>query len=147
MPQLCARSKPPPPLPPPPPPPPPLLLPPTYRPSPTLHPLHPQITFPAPVVLTSARVGAAPSAGPAGQRSQLLRFAQDAGAPAAARFVQLCPGFEQPDSGSRVVQLQVSGSVQAMGTMEVLGLAIVNRLHSFGAVASRWRSAAWSGCE
>ena len=69
-----------------------------------------QITFPVPVVLTSARVGAAPSAGPAGQRAQLLLFAQDAGAPAAARFVQLCPGFEQPESGSRVVQLQVSSS-------------------------------------
>lgn len=102
------------------------------RPSPTLHALspHPQITFPAPVVLTSARVGAAPSAGPAGQRSQLLLFAQDAGAPAAARFVQLCPGFEQPESGSRIVQLQVSGSVQATGCVEVLGHATVNPLHS-----------------
>lgn len=72
------------------------------------HPTPSQITFPVPVVLTSARVGAAPTAGPAGQRAQLLLFAQDASAPAAARFVQLCPGFEQPGSGSRVVQLQVS---------------------------------------
>ena len=71
-----------------------------------LPPCHRQVTFPAPVVLTSARVGAAPSAA-AQQTTQLLLFAADAGTPGAARLVQLCPGFQQPDSGTRVVQLQV----------------------------------------
>lgn len=72
-------------------------------------PLLPQVTFPAPVVLTTARIGAVPSSSDQQQRTQLLLFAQDAGAPASARFLQLCPGFEQPESSTRVVQLQVRG--------------------------------------
>ncbi|PRW45038.1 G-patch domain-containing [Chlorella sorokiniana] len=86
-----------------------------------------EITFPAPVVLTVARVGAAPSAGPAGQRSQLLLFAQDAGAPATARFVQLCPGFEQPESGSRIVQLQpcVTKRVLLRGRYQTVPLTLL----------------------
>lgn len=69
----------------------------------------PQITFESPVVLTTARVGAAPSAA-AGQHqaAHVLLFAQDASAPASARFLQLCPGLEQPESGTRAVQLQVT---------------------------------------
>lgn len=66
-----------------------------------------QITFPAPVVVTAARCGAVPSSAAGHQQTLLLLFAQDAGAPASARFLQLCPGFEQPQSGTRVVQLQV----------------------------------------
>lgn len=70
-----------------------------------------QLTFPGgPVVLTSARVGAVPASGAQTQRAQLLLFAADAGAPATARFLQLCPGFEQPESGTRVVHLQVSAA-------------------------------------
>lgn len=68
-----------------------------------------QLTFPAPVVLTTVRVGAVPSSAAQQQQTQLLLFAQDAGTPGAARFLQLCPGFEQPESGTRVVHLQVGG--------------------------------------
>ena len=62
-------------------------------------------------MLTAARFGAA-LGGAAHQRSELLLFAQDAGTPAASRFLQLCPGLEQPGSGARMVQLQVCGEDQ-----------------------------------
>ena len=59
------------------------------------------------MVLTTARVGAVAASAAQQQQTLLLLFAQDAGAPASARFLQLCPGFAQPASGTRMVHLQV----------------------------------------
>lgn len=86
-----------------------------------------ELTFPGgPVVLTSVRVGAVPASSARAQRAQLLLFASDAGAPATARFLQLCPGFEQPESGTRVVQLQtvVTSRVLLRGWYQTVPLSL-----------------------
>ncbi|KAL4436605.1 hypothetical protein ABPG75_003744 [Micractinium tetrahymenae] len=86
-----------------------------------------ELTFPSgPVVLTSARVGSVPASSAQAQRAQLLLFAADVGAPASARFLQLCPGFEQPESGTRVVQLQpvITSRVLLRGCYQTVPLSL-----------------------
>lgn len=88
-----------------------------------------QVTFPHPVLLTTARVGAVPSSGGFQQPTQLLLFAQDAAAPAAARFMQLCPGFEQPPHGTRSVHLQpcVTTRILLRGEYQTVPLSLYGK--------------------
>lgn len=61
------------------------------------------------MLLTAARFGSVPATSQQ-QPARFALYAQDAGSPGAARYLQVCQEIEQPQHGTREVLLQVSGS-------------------------------------